>query len=110
MVSVLVVVFFGAYYPYQAINQFYLSTPPPYSLDGSLFLKRLYPNDYETVQWTKNNILKREVVVEAAGGCYSDYGRLGVFTGSIYPFKWFSDSWTWHLNRPKNAMTGRAIY
>src|SRR3989344_5665141 len=78
MVSVLVVVFFGAYYPYQAINQFYLSTPPPYSLDGSLFLKRLYPNDYETVQWTKNNILKREVVVEAAGDSYSDYGRLGV--------------------------------
>src|SRR3989338_1939595 len=103
MVSVLVVVFFGAYYPYQAINQFYLSTPPPYSLDGSLFLKRLYPNDDETVQWTKNNILKREVVVEAAGDTYSDYGRLGVFTGSINPIQWLTHQWTWHFNPPKNA-------
>ena len=109
MASVPVVVFFGAYYPYQAINQFYLSTPPPYSLDGSLFLKRLYPDDYETVQWMKNNILKREVVVEAAGDSYSDYGRLGVFTGSINPIQWLTHQWTWHFNPPKNAKPGTAI-
>ncbi|KKT42279.1 MAG: YYY membrane protein [Candidatus Giovannonibacteria bacterium GW2011_GWA2_44_13b] len=109
MVSVAIVVFFGAYYPYQAINQFYLSSLPPYSLDGSLFLKKLYPDDYATVQWLKNNVRKREVVVEAAGDSYSDYGRLSVFTGSINPIQWLTHEWTWHFSPPKDAKPGMQV-
>lgn len=109
MASVLIVAFFGAYYPYQAINQFYLSSPPPYSLDGSLFLKRLYPDDYETVQWIKNNIKTRAVVVEAAGDSYSDYGRLSVFAGTINPVQWLTHEWTWHFSPPKDAKPGMAV-
>ena len=107
--AIFALVFLGTYYPYQAVNQFYLSSPPPYSLDGSLFLKKLYPDDYEAVQWMKNNILKREVVVEAAGDSYSDYGRLSVFTGSISPINWLTHQWTWHFSPPKDAKPGMQI-
>ena len=100
-------VFLGLYYPYQAVNQFYLSAPPPYSLDGLLFLKKLYPDDYEAVQWIKKNIGRREVMVEAAGDSYSDYGRLSVFTGSISPINWLTHEWTWRFKpQLKNADPG----
>lgn len=108
--SIIIVAILGSFYPYQASKQFYFSASPPYSLDGELFLNKFYRDDYAAIQWIKNNIKNREVIVEAAGESYSDYGRISVFTGMINPINWLSHEWTWHFKPEiKNAKPGTHV-
>src|SRR3989344_1035121 len=101
----------GSYYPYQAVNQFYLSEKTPLTLDGLQFLKTLYPADYETINWFRENVKERTPVIEAVGDSYTDYGRIAVFTGMPDPINWRTHEWTWHFKpegeEPQDPKTPR---
>src|SRR3990167_1042646 len=96
-VFIMFFVFFGFFYPVRAIGEFYLSSVSPETLDGSMFLKTLYPDDYAAIIWLNENVRERKVVVEAAGDSYKDYGRISVFSGMINPVNWLTHEWGWHF-------------
>lgn len=101
---IMLLVFFGSFYPVRAIGEFYLSSKSPRTLDGSLFLKTLYPDDYATVNWLNANVRERKVIIEAAGDSYKDYGRISVFSGMINPVNWLTHEWGWHFKPEKRAL------
>lgn len=104
-VAIIALVFIGLFYPIRAINEFYLSSFSPRTLDGALFLKTLYPDDYAAIDWLEKNIKERNVLVEAAGDSYTDYGRIGVFSGMINPINWLTHEWGWRFKPESNAST-----
>lgn len=101
-VAITALVFIGLFYPIRAINEFYFSSFSPKTLDGALFLKALYPDDYAAIDWLEKNVNERKVLVEAAGDSYTDYGRIGVFSGMINPINWLTHEWGWRF-KPENS-------
>lgn len=101
-VAIIALVFIGLFYPIRAINEFYFSSFSPKTLDGALFLKALYPDDYAAIDWLEKNINERKVLIEAAGNSYTDYGRIGVFSGMINPINWLTHEWGWRF-KPENS-------
>ncbi|MBI2121664.1 MAG: hypothetical protein HYT98_00940 [Candidatus Sungbacteria bacterium] len=96
-VIITILVLLGLFYPIKALNEFYLSSNSAQTLDGSLFLKTLYPDDYAAVMWLNNNARQREVLIEAAGDSYTDYGRIGIFSGMMNPINWMTHEWGWRF-------------
>src|SRR3989338_914841 len=89
--------FLGLFYPVKAINEFYLSSKTSRTLDGALFLKTFYPNDYAAINWLDENVRERKVIIEAAGDSYKEFGRISVFSGMINPINWLTHEWGWHF-------------
>ncbi|HZU26289.1 MAG TPA: DUF2298 domain-containing protein [Bryobacteraceae bacterium] len=90
-------------YPWQAVEQFYLSNREQRrmrdaSVDASLFMKQEGPGDYETVRYLAAHAPDRWVLVEAAGDSYTYHGRLSAFTGMIDPIGWVTHEWTWRFD------------
>src|SRR3989338_5515134 len=97
LIVITILVFLGLFYPLRAIDEFYLSSKSSKTLDGSLFLKSLYPDDYAAINWLDKNIHERKVIIEAAGDSYKEFGRISVFSGMINPINWLTHEWGWHF-------------
>ncbi|HUZ93015.1 MAG TPA: DUF2298 domain-containing protein [Candidatus Paceibacterota bacterium] len=96
---VVVFVFLGGVYPYEALQQFFFAPPAQaQTLDSSAFLAGQSEGDYDTVQYINKNITDRAVILEAAGDSYSYYARMSVFTGQIAVMGWKSHEWTWRFD------------
>lgn len=106
---ILISVVGGLVYPYQAVNQFYLSNQQPLSLDGSAWMKHSLPEDWETIEYINNTITHRVVIAEAVGDSYSTFSRIATFTGMITPMGWKTHEWTWRFQGKKaeNAPVGQ---
>lgn len=96
-IFIFIFIFFSLFYPYQAIQQFYLAgnTSQP-TLDDLQFMKDQHPDDYAVVQYI-DSLNSRPIVVEAAGDSYSYYARISAFSGSIAPIGWKTHEWTWRF-------------
>ena len=89
-------------YPYLALNSYYgvfqnaqASPSKTLTLDGIQYLKNLYPNDYELIQWISKNIKGQPVILEAQGDSYTDFARISANTGLLTVLGWTVHEWLW---------------
>lgn len=57
------------------------------TLDGSRYISRFNPSDYDAIQWMNAN-LEPGVIAEAVGGSYTYYERFSVHTGFATVLGW----------------------
>ena len=82
-------------YPYFAINSYFGNLKTYSGLDGTKYLKDLYPSDYEAILWINKNIKNQPVILEAQGDSYTDYGRVSTNTGLPTVLGWTVHEWLW---------------
>ena len=91
---------FGAFalvaiYPYFAIGAFYGELKTQLGLDGTKYLKNLYPTDYDAIAWINKNIKGQPVIAEASGDSYTDFARVSANTGLPTVLGWTVHEWLW---------------
>lgn len=94
-VSTLVLLYFVLSYPVFAINSYYDNLKSYKNLNGTLYLKNLYPNDYNLIEWLNKNIKGSPVILEANGDSYTDYSRISANTGLPTVIGWPVHEWLW---------------
>lgn len=90
-------------YPYLAVNSYYGldqkdekgQFKKPVGLDGTIYLQKLYPDDYAAIIWLNKNISGQPVILEAQGDSYTDYGRVSTHTGLPTVLGWTVHEWLW---------------
>ncbi len=90
-------------YPYLAINSYYgldqkdeRGRPKrPIGLDGTLYLKQTYPDDFKAIEWLNKNVSNQPVILEAQGDSYTDYARVSANTGLPTVLGWTVHEWLW---------------
>ncbi|QQG40860.1 MAG: hypothetical protein HYV37_00870 [Candidatus Levyibacteriota bacterium] len=82
-------------YPYFAINSYYGNLQTYYGLDGTAYLKKQYPTDYNAIGWLNKNIKGQPVILEAQGDSYTDYARVSSNTGLPTVLGWTVHEWLW---------------
>ncbi|MBI2431032.1 MAG: hypothetical protein HYV39_03395 [Candidatus Levybacteria bacterium] len=82
-------------YPYFAITSYYGNLQTYYGIDGTSYLKKLYPTDYEAIQWINKNIKGQPAILEAQGDSYTDYARVSTHTGLPTLLGWTVHEWLW---------------
>jgi len=63
-------------YPYLAIGSYYGNLDNYKGLDGTVYLKSLYPADYDGINWLNANVRDLPVILEAQGDSYTDFARV----------------------------------
>jgi len=82
-------------YSYFAINSYFGNLKVYSGLNGTNYLKSLYPNDYEAISWINKNIKGQPVILEAQGDSYTDYARVSANTGLPTVLGWTVHEWLW---------------
>jgi len=82
-------------YPYFAIGSFYGGLKAQLGLDGTKYLKNLYPTDYDAIAWINKNIKGQPVILEAQGDSYTDFARVSANTGLPTVLGWTVHEWLW---------------
>ncbi len=82
-------------YPFLSIASYYGDLKVKKNLDGTLYLKELYPNDYKAIDWINKNIKKQPVILEAQGDSYTDFARVSANTGLPTVLGWTVHEWLW---------------
>lgn len=83
-------------YPYFAINSYFGNLKIYSGLNGTNYLKPLYPNDYEAILWINKNITGQPVILEAQGDSYETYyARVSANTGLPTVLGWTVHEWLW---------------
>ncbi len=90
-------------YPVRAINSYYGldykdengQGKRPIGLDGTLYLKNLYPDDFKAIEWLNTNIPGQPVILEAQGDSYTDFARVSANTGLPTVLGWTVHEWLW---------------
>lgn len=67
----------------------------PPTLDGTQYIERERPGDAAAIQWLRENARPDEIVLEAVGGAYSDYGRVSAMTGLPTLLGWANHERQW---------------
>jgi YYY domain-containing protein len=71
-----------------------------WTLDGNYYIKAQTPDDWEAIKWINTNQKERVVILEASGGAYTYFGRIGVNTGMANITNWTTHEWTWRFHYP----------
>jgi YYY domain-containing protein len=82
-------------YPYLAINSYFGDLKIYSGINGTNYLKPLYPTDYEAIRWINKNIQGQPVILEAQGDSYTDYSRVSSNTGLPTVLGWTVHEWLW---------------
>lgn len=82
-------------YPYFAITSYYGNLSTGYPLDGTLYLQKLYPSDYNAILWLNRTVKGQPVIVEAQGDSYTDFARVSAHTGLPTILGWTVHEWLW---------------
>lgn len=65
------------------------------TLDGTVGLRRTYPNDFGAIDWLRSAVTERAAVVEAVGDDYRDFARVSTFSGMPTPIGWIGHELQW---------------
>ncbi len=84
-----------AIYSFFAINSYYGNLEKYKGLDGLSYLANLYPTDYKTILWIRDNIKNQPIILEANGDSYTDYARVSANTGLPTVIGWPVHEWLW---------------
>lgn len=82
-------------FPYFAYNNYYGNFDNFSGLDGSNWLYKQYPDDYELIRFMKQSVKQPGAIVEAVGESYTTFGRVSVFTGMPTILGWRVHEWLW---------------
>ncbi|OGH24146.1 MAG: hypothetical protein A3B47_04735 [Candidatus Levybacteria bacterium RIFCSPLOWO2_01_FULL_39_24] len=82
-------------YPHFAINSYFGDLKVYSGLNGTNYLRSLYPNDYDAILWINKNIKGQPVILEAQGDSYTDYARVSTDTGLPTVLGWTVHEWLW---------------
>lgn len=77
------------------------------TLDGNYYLCTTSIDDLGTINWINENQKERVVIVEAAGGPYTYFARIGANTGMINIINWETHEWQWRFELPDNINNWR---
>jgi YYY domain-containing protein len=77
------------------------------TLDGLAYLRRFQPDDAAAIDWLRANIKGAPVVLEAAGGSYSQYNRVSMATGLPTLLGWDGHELQWRGDRYGEVVAGR---
>lgn len=93
---------FVVIYPYFAISSYYGELKTYRGLEGLNFLANKAPDDFAGISWLKQNVNRlprrpagQQVVLEAAGDSYTDFGRVSMATGLPTVQGWLVHEWLW---------------
>ena len=83
------------YYPPAAISS--KSGPPlkNFTLDGLAFITENHQDEYEAIEYLKNNLDHKAGLLEAAGSDYSEFGRISSSTGISTIVNWTGHQTQW---------------
>jgi len=81
-------------YSYFGISGYY-SFQKYKGVDGTTYLKTLYPQDYNAIKWINKNIEGQPVMLEAQGDSYSYFERISANTGLPTVIGWGTHEWLW---------------
>lgn len=84
-----------AIYPYFAINSYYNGLKGYEGINGLVYLKELYPEDYQAIIWLRQNIIGQPVILEAQGDSYTEFARVSANTGLPTVIGWPVHEWLW---------------
>lgn len=82
-------------YPYFAITSYYGNLKTYSGLDGSQYLKTIYPGDLEAIRFLNKTISGQAIILEAQGDSYTDYARISANTGLPTVLGWTVHEWLW---------------
>jgi uncharacterized membrane protein len=86
-------------YTYFAVFSFYGDITNPKlakpSLDGTMYLSTLYPDDYKGLAYLSKNVTGQPVILEAQGDSYTDFARVSSSTGLPTVLGWLVHEWLW---------------
>ena len=68
------------------------------TLDGTRYVAQYRPDDYEAIQWLRGHALPDTVLLEAAGGSYTEYNWLSAHTGIPTVLGWGGHELQWRGN------------
>ncbi|EKE14331.1 MAG: Chlor_Arch_YYY protein [uncultured bacterium] len=91
----LFLLFLVVVYPFLAVPSYYNNLQKYLGLDGTSYLKNIYPKDYEAINWLNKNIKGQPVILEAQGDSYTDYARVSSNTGLPTVLGWTVHEWLW---------------
>lgn len=77
------------------IQTFYSDGVPKSLLATESYIQTYNNSDYWAIQWIKNNINNKDVILEKADGSYNHYGKVAVFTGNPSVLAWHGHEWIW---------------
>ena len=93
-VALFVLLIFAFIYPFYAVRSYY-GLRNYQGLEGLKWLEQQYPDDYEAINWLKENIKGQPVILEAVGESYTDFGRVSSNTGLPTVVGWTVHEWLW---------------
>lgn len=67
------------------------------------YIADVLPDDYEAIQWIKQNIDRDKVILEVTGVSYDTNSRISVFTGNSTLLGWHGHEWVWRATRDYQA-------
>lgn len=82
-------------YPYFATMSYFGELKNYRGVDGTAYLKTLYPDDYRAINWIQKNIAEQPVLLESQGDSYTDHGRISANTGLPTVLGWTVHEWLW---------------
>ncbi len=82
-------------YPFQAVNSYYGNLQTYHGLNGTDYLKTLYPDEATAIDWLNTSIKGQPVILEAQGDSYTDYARVSANTGLPTILGWTVHEWLW---------------
>ncbi|MDD4937571.1 MAG: DUF2298 domain-containing protein [Candidatus Shapirobacteria bacterium] len=81
-------------YPYFAIKSYY-SFKTYQGLNGLVYLKNLYPDNFTAINWINQNISGNPIMLEAVGDSYTTYNQISSSTGLPTIQGWIVHEWLW---------------
>jgi YYY domain-containing protein len=95
IIMTMALVYLVLIYPYLAVKAYYGDFKNYQGLNGVTYMQKLYPADYEAIDWLNDNVEGQPVILEAQGDSYTDYGRVSVNTGLPTVLGWTVHEWLW---------------
>ena len=85
-------------YPLAAVQSMYPlsrleTTQSEPSLDGELWLKKRYPDDWQAIVWLKQQ--PQTFILEANGDSYTEVNRFSTFSADPTVLGWYVHEWLW---------------
>lgn len=66
--------------------------------DTEGYLRDFYPNQYNAIQWIKENIPNDKLILERSSGSYTSHSHISVFAGNPTVLGWHGHEWIWRAD------------
>ncbi len=67
------------------------------------YIRQVQPDDYEAIQWIKQNIDRDAIILEKTNGSFTPSGRISVFTANSTVLGWHGHEWLWRAEPDYSA-------